>query len=83
MFAGHVGVALAVGRVERRVNLGVFVAAADAQADPGAAAPVPAATAQPAAFRRKYVCRIQARVLVANSCQSRSGSSPKGRTSSS
>lgn len=28
MFAGHVGVALAVGRVERRVNLGVFVAAA-------------------------------------------------------
>ena len=28
MFAGHVGVALAVGRAERRVNVGVFVAAA-------------------------------------------------------
>jgi hypothetical protein len=28
MFAGHVGVALAVGRVERRVNVGVFVIAA-------------------------------------------------------
>ncbi len=27
MFAGHIGVALAVGRVERRVNIGVFVAA--------------------------------------------------------
>ena len=28
MFAGHVGAALAIGRVERRVNVGVFVAAA-------------------------------------------------------
>lgn len=28
MFAGHVGVALAVGRAERRVNVGVFVGAA-------------------------------------------------------
>lgn len=28
MFAGHVGVAMALGRVERRVNLGVFVACA-------------------------------------------------------
>ena len=28
MFAGHVGVALAIGRAERRVNVGVFVAAA-------------------------------------------------------
>ncbi len=28
MFAGHVGVALAIGRVERRVNVGVFVTAA-------------------------------------------------------
>ena len=28
MFAGHVGVALAVGRADRRVNVGVFVAAA-------------------------------------------------------
>lgn len=28
MFAGHVGVALAVGRLERRVNVGVFVIAA-------------------------------------------------------
>ncbi len=28
MFAGHVGVALAIGRGERRVNVGVFVAAA-------------------------------------------------------
>lgn len=28
MFAGHVGVALAVGRAERRVNVGAFVAAA-------------------------------------------------------
>jgi hypothetical protein len=28
MFAGHVGAALAVGRAERRVNVGVFVAAA-------------------------------------------------------
>lgn len=28
MFAGHVGIALAIGRVERRVNVGVFVAAA-------------------------------------------------------
>lgn len=28
MFAGHVGAALAIGRVERRVNVGVFVLAA-------------------------------------------------------
>jgi hypothetical protein len=28
MFAGHVGVALAIGRAERRVNVGVFVVAA-------------------------------------------------------
>src|SRR5512139_4173593 len=28
MFAGHVGAALAVGRAERRVNVGVFIAAA-------------------------------------------------------
>lgn len=28
MFAGHIGVALAIGRVERRVNVGVFAAAA-------------------------------------------------------
>jgi hypothetical protein len=28
MFAGHVGAALAIGRTERRVNIGVFVAAA-------------------------------------------------------
>lgn len=28
MFAGHVGVALAIGHAERRVNVGVFVAAA-------------------------------------------------------
>jgi hypothetical protein len=28
MFAGHVGIGLAVGRAERRVNVGVFVAAA-------------------------------------------------------
>jgi hypothetical protein len=28
MFAGHIGVAMAVGRVERRVNLGVFVTCA-------------------------------------------------------
>jgi hypothetical protein len=28
MFAGHVGAALAIGRVERRVNIGAFVAAA-------------------------------------------------------
>jgi hypothetical protein len=28
MLAGHVGVALAIGRVERRINVGVFVAAA-------------------------------------------------------
>ena len=28
MFAGHIGVALAIGRVERRVNVGVFVTAA-------------------------------------------------------
>jgi hypothetical protein len=28
MFAGHVGVGLAIGRVERRVNVGVFVASA-------------------------------------------------------
>jgi len=28
MFAGHVGAALAIGRVERRVNVGVFVSAA-------------------------------------------------------
>jgi membrane-bound metal-dependent hydrolase YbcI (DUF457 family) len=28
MFAGHVGAALAIGRAERRVNIGVFVAAA-------------------------------------------------------
>ncbi len=28
MFAGHVGVAMAIGRAERRVNVGVFVAAA-------------------------------------------------------
>ncbi len=27
MFAGHVGVALALGRVERRINVGLFVAA--------------------------------------------------------
>lgn len=27
MFAGHIGVALAIGRVERRVNVGAFVAA--------------------------------------------------------
>jgi hypothetical protein len=28
MFAGHVGAALAIGRVERRVNVGTFVFAA-------------------------------------------------------
>ena len=28
MFAGHVGVALAIGKAERRVNVGVFIAAA-------------------------------------------------------
>ena len=28
MFAGHIGVALAIGRAERRVNVGTFVAAA-------------------------------------------------------
>ena len=28
MFAGHVGVALAIGRIERRVNVGVFVTSA-------------------------------------------------------
>src|SRR5262245_36780516 len=28
MFAGHIGVALAIARIERRVNVGVFVAAA-------------------------------------------------------
>jgi hypothetical protein len=28
MLAGHVGVALAIGRIERRVNVGVFVTAA-------------------------------------------------------
>jgi membrane-bound metal-dependent hydrolase YbcI (DUF457 family) len=28
MFAGHLGVALAIGRAERRVNVGVFIAAA-------------------------------------------------------
>jgi hypothetical protein len=28
MFAGHVGVGLAIGRVERRINVGVFVASA-------------------------------------------------------
>jgi hypothetical protein len=28
LFAGHVGVALAIGRVERRVNVGIFVTAA-------------------------------------------------------
>jgi len=28
MFAGHVGAALAIGRAERRINVGVFVAAA-------------------------------------------------------
>lgn len=28
MFAGHIGVALVIGRAERRVNIGVFVAAA-------------------------------------------------------
>ena len=28
MFAGHVGVALAIGRIERRVNVGLFVTAA-------------------------------------------------------
>lgn len=28
MFAGHLGAALAIGRAERRVNVGVFVAAA-------------------------------------------------------
>src|SRR4030095_15664797 len=28
MFAGHIGVGLALGRVERRVNVGVFIAAA-------------------------------------------------------
>lgn len=28
MFAGHVGVALVIGRVERRVNVGIFVIAA-------------------------------------------------------
>ncbi|MDC8449021.1 MAG: hypothetical protein LV473_11755 [Nitrospira sp.] len=28
MFAGHVGAALAIGRVERRVNVGLFVTAA-------------------------------------------------------
>jgi membrane-bound metal-dependent hydrolase YbcI (DUF457 family) len=28
MFAGHIGVALAIGRRERRINVGVFVAAA-------------------------------------------------------
>ena len=28
MFAGHVGVALVIGRVERRVNVGAFIAAA-------------------------------------------------------
>jgi hypothetical protein len=28
MFAGHIGVALAIGRVERQVNVGVFIASA-------------------------------------------------------
>jgi hypothetical protein len=28
MFAGHIGAALAIGRAERRVSVGVFVAAA-------------------------------------------------------
>jgi hypothetical protein len=28
MFAGHVGVALAIGRAERRINVGVFIASA-------------------------------------------------------
>jgi hypothetical protein len=28
MFAGHIGAALAIGRAERRVNVGVFIAAA-------------------------------------------------------
>jgi hypothetical protein len=28
MFAGHIGVALAIGRAERRVNIGVFIASA-------------------------------------------------------
>jgi hypothetical protein len=28
VFAGHIGVGLAIGRVERRINVGVFVAAA-------------------------------------------------------
>jgi hypothetical protein len=28
MFAGHFGAALAMGRAERRVNVGVFIAAA-------------------------------------------------------
>ena len=28
MFAGHVGAALVIGRAERRVNVGVFIAAA-------------------------------------------------------
>ena len=27
MFAGHLGVGLALGRAERRVNVGVFIAA--------------------------------------------------------
>ena len=27
MFAGHVGAALAIGRAERRVNIGVFITA--------------------------------------------------------
>lgn len=31
MFAGHIGVALAIGRAERRVNVGVFVFAATRQ----------------------------------------------------
>jgi hypothetical protein len=28
MFAGHIGAALAIGRAERRVNVGVFITAA-------------------------------------------------------
>ena len=28
MFAGHIGTALAIGRAERAVNVGVFIAAA-------------------------------------------------------
>ena len=28
MFAGHIGVGLAIGRAERRVNVGLFIAAA-------------------------------------------------------